>query len=111
MSETTNPINFKIRHGIGTAIDVLLAPMAVAAIASEPIEEGIRTLLSQAGAPADVVAGICETLADPYCVIEVRQGDSVRVLTRRQGIEQKNVQLKPPVQTIEIGIAKAQSGG
>ncbi len=108
-----------LRHGIAAPVSVDLAPAEVAHIASQPIEEAIEYLLGKTGLPAGSVAAYRETLRDPHCIIELRQGDLVKVLTRRQGVGTEIAPLNKsgpeqglaPQPTIEIGLAKAQQGG
>jgi hypothetical protein len=108
-----------LRHGIATPVSVDLAPAEVTHIAGLSMEEGIEFLLVKAALPAGSAAAFRETLRDPHCIIELRQGDLVKVYTRRQGIGAEIASLnKPdpewslaPQPTIEIGLAKAQRGG
>ena len=108
-----------LRHGIATPVSVDLAPDEVAHIARMSMEDGIEFLLGKAALPAGSAAGFRETLRDPHCIIELRQGDLVKVLTRRQGIGAELVPLRQPglglspihQPAIEIGLAKAQQGG
>jgi hypothetical protein len=112
-------IKVTLRHGIAAPISVDLAPEEIAHIARLPIEDGITFLLGKTALPAGSVQAVKETLRDPHCIIELRQGDLVKVITRRQGIGTELVPFDQPgpVQgraaqpAIEIGLAKAQQGG
>jgi hypothetical protein len=108
-----------LRHGIAAPVSVDLAPAEVAHISHLSMEEGIEFLLGKTSLPAGSIAAFRETLRDPHCIIELRQGDLVKVFTRHQGIGAEIAPLnKPgpeqgltPQPTIEIGLAKAQRGG
>ena len=112
-------IQVTLRHGIATPVSVDLTPDEVARIARLSMEDGIEFLLSKSALPAGSVEAFRETLRDPHCIIELRQGDLVKVLTRRQGIGTELVPLRQPgpglspihQPAIEIGLAKAQRGG
>jgi hypothetical protein len=107
------------RHGIAAPVSVELAPAEAAHFTRLSMEEGIEFLLGKSTLPAGSIAAFRETLQDPHCIIELRQGDLVKVFTRRQALGTEIAPLnKPgpewglaPQPTIEIGLAKAQKGG
>jgi hypothetical protein len=117
--ESNMSLKVILRHGIAAPVSVDLAPAEVTHIARLSMEEGIEFLLGKTSLPAGSIAAFRETLRDPHCIIELRQGDLVKVFTRRQAIGTEIAPLnKPgpdwglaPQPTIEIGLAKAQQGG
>jgi hypothetical protein len=112
-------LKVNLRHGIATPVSVDLEPAEVGQLARLSMEEGIEFLLGKTSLSAGSAAAFRETLRDPHCIIELRQGDLVKVFTRRQGIGTEIAPLNQPgpewglapQPTIEIGLAKAQQGG
>ena len=100
----------KLRHGIAEPVSIELISTEVAHLARLPVQEGIEYLLGKVSpvhSNRGVASAFRETLHDPNCVIEIRQGDLVRVLTRRRPIGGIHSDLPE----IEIGVSKANRGG
>ncbi len=106
----TKPLKVSVRHGLAEPISVDLAPEDVARVATLPALEGVEFILSRVP-PAQGnghVSALRETLRDPQCVLEIKQGDLVRVVTRRNPMTDITQTEFPQ---IEIGVSKSNRGG
>ena len=111
MSQTTKT-NFILRHGIANPLTVTLDPAEVAHLAHLPVDHGLDYLLNRLPNANGFAPAFRETLRDYNCIIEIRQGEQVRVITRKQ-LDQQVIPSRKnlPMPDIEIGISKAQAGG
>ena len=111
MSQATQT-KFILRHGIASPLTVTLDQAEVAQLAHLPVDDGLDYLLNRLAYVNGFANAFRETLQDQNCIIEIRQGEQVRVITHKQLDQQvipssKNL----PMPDIEIGISKAQAGG
>ena len=103
-----------LRHGIASPVTVELQQAELLHLSQLSVEAGIDYLLTKIPDTQGFTTAFRETLSDPYSIIELRQGDLVRVVSRRRPPEKEIVPQKvftKPVQTLEIGVSKAQAGG
>jgi hypothetical protein len=106
-----------IRPGIGEAKSVELSAAEIAHLFGLTAVPGIEYIMTKMPVANGFATDLRQTLADRFCIIEMRQGDWVRVIGRQQviGLElaqaRKGMGTSEGLPAVEFGIAKAQSGG
>lgn len=110
MTQSTTDVT--LRHGIAPPQTIRLSASEMERLTVLPVEVGLDFLIKRVDHPNGFVSSLRQTLRDPHCIIEIRQGDAVRVLTRkelaRHYLKQDTAVQQPE---IEIGISKPQAGG
>lgn len=101
-------IEVTLRHGIAAPVSVKLQPQEVRHLARLSTEEGIDYLLSKVPHSSGFVAAFKETLRDPQSIVEIRQGDKVRVITRHS---RDGEIVQGSLSKLEVAVAKANRGG
>lgn len=100
-----------LRHGIAEPVFLELESSELMYLTSLSAKAGIDYLLSKVPHANGFVPAFKETLLDPQAIVEIRQGDRVKVLTRRNYSDKGIIRHRADLPEIEVAVAKANRGG